>query len=73
MSRLGDLSLSLATDRRDELLPLHLRLAGDGTILHAGPTLQKLRPGQELVGQNLFAVFDLLAPGESAPPQAPPP
>ena len=62
MSRMGDLSLSLATDRRDELLPLHLRLAGDGTILHAGPTLQKLRPGRDLVGQNLFAVFDLRRP-----------
>lgn len=59
---MGDLSLNLGQDRRDELLPLHVRLARDGTILHAGPTLVKLRPGRDLAGLDLFAVFELKRP-----------
>jgi diguanylate cyclase (GGDEF)-like protein len=46
----------------DVLCPMHLALDSTGHILHAGPTLCKLRPEQELVGQRFLEVFMLKRP-----------
>ena len=53
---------SLSAAALDGLLPLHLVLAGDGTITGQGPTLGRLLNGQRLVGQKLFDAFDLRRP-----------
>ena len=54
--------LALAADALDRMMPLHLRIAADGQITGCGPTLAKLCPGTTLIGQNLFAAFDLRRP-----------
>ncbi|OSP54303.1 diguanylate cyclase [Pseudoruegeria sp. SK021] len=59
---MGALSISLTHDARDILLPMHLRVSGTGEILHAGPTLRKLRPEGQLIGRQFFDVFDLRRP-----------
>jgi len=46
----------------DELMPMHVLVAEDGRILHAGPTLQKLRPDLKLRGQVFADVFEVLRP-----------
>ncbi|WP_136635098.1 GGDEF domain-containing protein [Pseudooceanicola onchidii] len=46
----------------DQLCPMHCILDPQGMILHAGPTLQKLRPGLSLPGQTLWQVFDIVQP-----------
>lgn len=46
----------------DRLMPLHVMLDADGTITGCGPTLAKLPGGQALIGQSLFAAFDLRRP-----------
>ena len=46
----------------DVLCPMHLVLSDTGTIAHAGPTVQKLRPDTSLVGQHFLDVFDLKRP-----------
>ena len=52
--------LALSADTLDRMMPLHLRIASDGQITGCGPTLAKLCP--DLVGQSLFAAFDLRRP-----------
>ena len=52
--------LTLSAAALDRMMPLHLRFASDGQITGCGPTLAKLCPG--LVGQSLFAAFDLRRP-----------
>ncbi len=42
-----------------QLMPLFLRLDKEGTILSAGPTLLKLRPGEEFLGRHILDVFDI--------------
>lgn len=46
----------------DVLCPMHLLLDSAGMITHAGPTLCKLRPDQDLVGQPLFDLVELTRP-----------
>lgn len=46
----------------DVLCPMHLILDQDGQILHAGPTLCKLRPERVLVGLPLLDVLELTRP-----------
>ncbi|MEO0380081.1 MAG: GGDEF domain-containing protein [Pseudomonadota bacterium] len=46
----------------DVLCPMHLLLSDMGIIMHAGPTAQKLRPKEPLVGEQILGVFDLKRP-----------
>ncbi|MBA83953.1 diguanylate cyclase domain-containing protein [Thalassobius sp. S69A] len=46
----------------DTLCPMHLVLGADGVIQHAGPTLCKLRPKQEIAGMALFDLLELTRP-----------
>lgn len=48
----------------DVLCPMHVALSKTGHITHAGPTLRKLRPGQEWIGLRFLEVFRLLRPHE---------
>lgn len=50
------------TDMMDVLCPMHLLLDSDGRILHAGPTIQKLRFDTPLSGRNFLEVFDVERP-----------
>lgn len=45
----------------DTLCPMHLEVDANGVILHAGPTLAKLRP-DGLVGMKFTDVFELIRP-----------
>jgi diguanylate cyclase (GGDEF)-like protein len=65
--RRGPCAAALGIDRAaiDRLMPLHLLAALDGTILHAGPTLHKLRPDPALTGAPFQAHFDLRRPREA--------
>ncbi|WP_323785133.1 sensor domain-containing diguanylate cyclase [Thalassovita sp.] len=47
----------------DTLVPMHLQLDGEGRIIHVGPTLTKLRPGVDLIGESVFDLFDIQRPG----------
>ncbi len=46
----------------DVLCPMHLILGPSGHILHAGPTLCKMRKGQGLSGQRFLEVFEVKRP-----------
>lgn len=46
----------------DVLCPMHLRLSASGHILHAGPTIQKMRPDIPLVGKRFLEVFVINRP-----------
>ena len=46
----------------DILCPMHLRLTETGHIVHAAPTLQKLRAGTDLIGKRFLEVFFLDRP-----------
>ena len=46
----------------DILCPMHLRLGTEGEILHAGPTIAKLRADPALEGRNFFDVFTVQRP-----------
>lgn len=46
----------------DQLCPMHAVLDATGHILHAGPTLQKLRPDTPLPGRRFLEVFELHRP-----------
>ena len=46
----------------DVLCPMHLSVDETGHITHVGPTLRKIRPDQELVGQRFLEVFMLKRP-----------
>lgn len=41
----------------DRLCPMHLILDAKGQIAAAGPTLQKMRPGMAVVGENFLHLF----------------
>lgn len=55
-------SVVLPTAALDKLMPLHLMLSPEGRIISHGPTLSKLLEGRSLIGQTLFAAFDLRRP-----------
>ena len=46
----------------DVLCPMHLVLSATGHILHAGPTIQKLRPETPLTGQRFLEAFVIKRP-----------
>lgn len=46
----------------DRLCPMSVVLDGTGHIRHAGPTLQKLRPNQVLIGQRFLELVELNRP-----------
>lgn len=46
----------------DQFCPMHLVLNGSGHVTHAGPTLQKLRPCEALVGRRFLEVFEVRRP-----------
>ncbi len=50
------------SDVLDVLCPMHLVLAPTGHILHAGPTIQKLRPETPLTGQRFLEAFVVKRP-----------
>ena len=55
-------AISLSPLALDLLMPLHLRIAADGSIEGCGPTLAKLIPAARLIGRNFFATFTLKRP-----------
>lgn len=55
-------TLSIGDKERDVLLPMHLRVARSGHIVHVGPTLAKLRTSTPFVGRRLLEVFELRRP-----------
>lgn len=54
--------LSLPNEALDCLMPMHVRVAPTGHILHAGPTLRKLRPDGAFAGARLLEMFQLRNP-----------
>jgi len=46
----------------DVLCPMHVVVSHTGHVLHAGPTLQKLRPKAPMTGRRFLEVFDLKRP-----------
>jgi diguanylate cyclase (GGDEF)-like protein len=46
----------------DALCPMHALIDSTGHIRHAGPTLDKVRPGGQLAGQRFLEVFELRRP-----------
>lgn len=63
-----DLSLEVASkwdalgDALDILCPMHLRLTESGHIIHAAPTLLKLRKDTDLIGKRFLEIFQLDRP-----------
>jgi len=43
-------------------MPMHMHVSLTGHILSVGPTLAKLRPNEDLVGQRLLEVFEMKRP-----------
>ncbi len=46
----------------DVLCPMHVIVSDEGHVVHAGPTLQKLRPTHPMVGRPFLEIFDLKRP-----------
>lgn len=46
----------------DTLCPMHVHIGHLGQIIHAGPTIQKLRPEFDLVGVGFFDLFEVIRP-----------
>lgn len=46
----------------DILCPMHVVVSATGHVLHAGPTLRKLRPDEPVEGRRFLEVFDLKRP-----------
>lgn len=59
---MGDIRETDVQSLLDVLCPMHLMLDAQGQILHAGPTLAKLRQDRDLTGTALLDVFDLTRP-----------
>ena len=53
----------------DLICPMHARLDANGIIRHAGPTLQKLRPGQDVRGMQFLDLFEVLRPRLAQSPE----
>lgn len=56
------LALGIDLSALDGLMPMHAILAKSGEILHAGPTLKKLRANHALIGAAFSSLFDLRRP-----------
>ncbi len=52
----------LAPQVMDALCPMHLILSKTGHIVHAGPTIAKVRPDGDLTGQRFLEVFEVSRP-----------
>jgi hypothetical protein len=46
----------------DVLCPMHLRIDASGAVIHAGPTLLRLRPADALLRRPVLEVFDIARP-----------
>lgn len=46
----------------DKLMPLHLWVGPTGHIIRAGPTFQKLRPDEQIMGQRLTELLEFRRP-----------
>lgn len=46
-------------DSLNAFMPMHLLIDSDGRIRHIGPTLEKLRASEEMIGRNIADVFDV--------------
>ncbi len=46
----------------DVLCPMHLVLSETGHVIHAGPTVQKLRPDTPMQGRRFLEIFNLKRP-----------
>lgn len=46
----------------DVLMPMHLRVAADGCVVHAGPTVQRIAGDRPLVGAALFDLVTFRRP-----------
>lgn len=57
--------LSLESATLDALLPMHLVLGADGTVLHVAPTLKKVFDGHDLIGTSFFDGFEVLRPRQN--------
>jgi diguanylate cyclase (GGDEF)-like protein len=57
-----DPALPVPEELFDRLMPLHLRVDGQGFITGNGPTLDKLVGGAPLIGRAMFDVFELRRP-----------
>lgn len=53
---------AMMTEALDVLCPMHVVLSHTGHVIHAGPTVQKLRPDVPLVGRRFLEIFDLKRP-----------
>lgn len=53
---------TMLADLLTRLCPMHLIVNSDGTIRHAGTTLQKLRPAAPMEGRRFLEVFELIRP-----------
>ncbi|MGR3321428.1 MAG: GGDEF domain-containing protein [Pseudooceanicola sp.] len=46
----------------DRICPMHVLLDRSGHVVHSGPTLRKLRPGEWLAGRPVLDMFETLQP-----------
>ena len=52
------MQICLDPDVLDVLMPMHVLIARDGTVTHAGPTLAKAHPGRSLLGLPADDLFE---------------
>lgn len=62
MSPVEGHSLTLTSGALARLMPLYVVVSPTGHITQAGPTLAKLRPGNELTGRRFLELFELRHP-----------
>jgi diguanylate cyclase (GGDEF)-like protein len=51
-------NITLGPEALNRMMPMHVLIAPDGTILNAGPTLAKVHAGQTLAGRAFSDVFE---------------
>ena len=44
------------------LMPMHMHVSPTGHVMSVGPTLAKLRPDENLVGQRLLEILEIKRP-----------
>lgn len=54
--------VTLSTPALDALMPMHLRVAADGQVMQAGPTLRKLLGQESVAGRPLFDLLEIRRP-----------
>lgn len=60
MRDISEIGLSLAI--LDRIMPMNAVIGSTGKILHAGPTLQKMRPEKPMNGDQFFEAFEVRRP-----------